>query len=490
MASTCQQLDPNNGLYDYLELAPLLSAGKDDAGLTELVRRLRDARPAKLHLRPRYQQTEALFLQADMPPRVAARGAQRIPYFSVPLREPYPQVVRGWSGALLARGRSWREAGRPRDAVGAHAAVVRLLNDLVVDSPDPIVALMASEILPAAWSELKGDVETCRGVRADAAADALVQAIGRQSERIAALRPRWHAIAEEGMNVLPYTGLSYHVTLARPEHQAAMAALFWVAIAAVTWAILLVLCIFLLVVAASASDRAGIKIRWSRPRVSVWLALLVVCGPTVAFMLWMRMAVSDYSWILSLPSIWTVAAWPAVVVVLVGLAVRWCMRMAGPAGKSFFPGGGLAVIVVFLLTLALLPLVLSGRAWLPPVEIRVFRIGGLLIGIESLAVLVAWIGSALLRAGRGEFSLAAWSRAYLNAAAAALLAMSLIATTGLLINRQADLRHQRAFVRAAADPLTDRLGPGWLEQHLGGTASLLERIESLCGPGVAKPPPG
>ena len=489
-AASYRQFDPDNDLYDYLELAPLLAAGKDDAGLAERAGRLKDARPATLHLRRRYQQAEAVFLQAGTPPRVAARDAQCVPYVLRPLQEPYPRVLRSWSDAMLARGRSWREAGRPRDAVGAHSAVVRLLNDLVIDSPDPIVALTASEILPTAWGELKRDVETCRGRRAAADTGALVQAIRQQSERIASLRPRWHKIATEGMNVLPYTGLSYHVMLARPEHQRVMAALCWVAIAAVTWAVLLVLCIFLLLVAGSVSDRAGIEIRWRRPGVSGGLALLVVCGPAVLLMIWLRSAGIDYSWIVSLPSVWPVMLSPAVVLVFVGLAVRWCMIMAGPAGKSLATGGGLVVVVVFLLTLILLPLVLARHAWLPPMAIRVFRIGGLLIGIESVAVLVAWIGSALVRAGRGGFCLAAWSRAYLNVAATALLAMSLIATTALLINRQADLRHQQAFVRAAADPLTDRLGPGWLEQHLGGTASLLERIESLCDSGVAKPPPG
>jgi hypothetical protein len=487
-AATYRRYDPNNGLYDYLALTPLLAAGeRGDAALRTAVHVLKSVGPGRLHLTRRYQQMEALWLRAEMPVRVAARGAARVPYLVRPLREPYPRVLREWSAGMLALGKVWREAGRPADAVAAHAAVVRLLDDLVHDSPVPNMAMVVSEVAPVAWEELARDLKANAGSQGDAAASQLATAIRKQAQRAAGLRPRWHAVAGEGVNVLPYTGLSFHVMLAVPEHQRVLATLCAAGLAAATWAILLVLSIFWLVISAVASNPTGIELAWRRRAVSWWLGCLVVCGPVVLAAIGLRMGRIDYAWLLSLPSIWAVLLWPAVVLVLLGLAIRWCTQVTGVAGKCLSPGGGLGVVILFLIILIVLPTGPGSKPWMPPAEILTIRNGGFLLGAGSLVVLVAWIGKALRKAGRVTFAVVAWSRGYLNVTAAALLGMTLIGFGLLLLNHRVDLLHQKAFARAAADPLADRLGPGWLEESVGGGRELLQRIESQVATSVANP---
>ncbi|HSW45540.1 MAG TPA: hypothetical protein VLM89_08210 [Phycisphaerae bacterium] len=483
-SASYRQLDRMNGLYDYMALIPFLHAGSDqDAVLRERVAELGSADRARLHLIRQYHEAERLFLQAGVPPRIAARGARRVPIVIPAMREPYPRVLRDFSAVLLARARSWREAGLGDDAFNAHAALVRLMDELVRDSNTPEVALLASEILPPVWRELEGDLEA--GATTRPASGGLTEEVGRRMRQVALLRERWHAEAAEGTNVLPYTGMTHHVLLARREHQRVMATACMSALCLATWVVLLAAGVFWLVPALVVSNPAGIELRWRRRHVSWWVAPVAVALPTLLPALLLRGWQVDYSWVLSLPSIWAVLLWPAVVLVLLGLAVRWCTRVTGVAGKHLSPRGALVVVVVLLLSLVTLTLTPAGPPWMPPAEIRGFRVGGLALGAVSLLVLVVWIGAALSRGQRGRFSVFAWSRAYLHVTSAALAGMTILTMGALLANRQADLRHRQAFVRAAENPLADRLGSGWIDEYFGGSRELLNRIRVHRAGGMA-----
>jgi hypothetical protein len=121
--------------------------------------------------------------------------------------------------------------------------------------------------------------------------------------------------------------------------------------------------------------------------------------------------------------------------------------------------------------------------------VSAFRWAGIALGLVSLLVLVGWIGSVLIRARRGGFCVFSWARACLNVTAASFLLMTVITAGALWLNRQADRRHQDAFVRAAADPMSDRLGSGWLDWGFTGAGPLIEQIDAwINAHNVAKPP--
>ncbi len=483
-----RQLDPDNGLYDYLALYPELKGGDArDEPLRERIARLRSAEPARLNLARRHKAAQSLFLEAGCPRRVAALAGGNAPYYLKPLHEAYPRVLREFSIAMLARGKAWRESGRVEAAIEAHTAVVRLLTNLVTESPAPNVGMLASEVLPMAWAELGRDVEALPA----APSSDLRLAIARQADRAAGIRPAWHEAADDRTNLLPFTGLCYHVELAVPEHRRVMTTITWSLLCIVAFLTLLVLCVIWLVVAGVASNPRGVEVYWRKRRISPWLATIIICAPCVALMMVLQATAPNYTWLFSLPSVWAVAFWPVLIPVLVGLAARLCTTSSDE--NLIIPLRRSCSAVMPLIVCPILGAIIAftgHHIGSPPPVVQACRYAGIGLGVASALVLVCWIVSAILRSRRNRFCVFSWARGCLNVAAPALLLMTLITATGLWLNRQADLRHQDAFVRAAADPLTDRFGPDSLARAFGGAGPLLDRIEA-CGRAadVAKPSP-
>lgn len=483
-----RQLDPDNGLYDYLSLYPELKGGNvRDELLRERIARLRSAAPARLYLARRHKAAESLFLDAACPRRVAAIAGGNAAHYLKPLHEAYPRVLREFSVAMLAQGRTWRESGHGEAAVDAHTAVVRLVIDLVTESPAPNIAMLASEVLPTAWAELERDIEALPA----ASSSDLTLAIAQQADRAAKIRPAWHEAADDRTNILPFTGLCYHVELAVPEHRRVMATITCSLLCIVAFLALLIVCVIWLVVTAVASNPRGVEVRWRKPRISSWLAPIIICAPCVALMILLHTTAPNYTWLFSFPSVWAVTFWPVLIPVFVGLAARLCTTSSDESLMIPLRRSGMAVIPLIVCPIigAIIAFV-THRIGSPPPVIQVCRCAGIGLGIGSALVLACWIVSTIIRARRHRFCVFSWARGCLNVAAPALLLMTLITVTGLWLNRRADLRHQDAFVRAAADPLTDRLGPDSLARAFGGARPLLDRIEP-CGraAGVAKPSP-
>jgi len=486
-----RQADPDNGLYAYLEvLAALREPGGDGVALLDRVRSLRTTPRVRLYLARQYRTAQGVFGEARVPPRRAARAAEQLryqaPYLGAPeLREAHGPLLRELANRLLDRGTLWRESGRVDDAITAHTAIVRLLTDLAEDSPSPDVVLLAADRLPGALRELARDAAAGEsGQRIDETAGLAAStgaACREQADRIASLHERWHELADrEGINVLPYTGGSFHVLLAPREHRNAMCSLCVTLLLMATWLVLLALCLVWLGAAFLTFRPIDIGLAWRSGRRSQWLAAAIVCGPAVLLSVLIWVVRIDFTWLISLPSVWAVCLWPALVPVMVGLAARLQMTPAHPAAPLLGSRAGVWIpALVLVLTGVLGPVLLVPQKdpWQPPGAIQSFRTVGFLVGFESVVVAGVWITAALARLRRGKFSLRLAFRMYLHVASVALLVVSLISLAGLVANHCLDRAHQRAFAEAAADPLGDRLGDAWYETYFGGARALAERLE-------------
>jgi len=491
-----RQADPDNGLYAYLEaLSALREPGGDGVTLLDRVRSLRTAPRVRLYLARQYRTARGVFGEAQVPARRAARAAEqlryRAPYVgAAALREAHGPILRELANRLLNRGTAWRESDRLDDAITAHTAVVRLLTDLAKDSPSPDVVLLAAEELPESLHELARDaaaggsaqtVDETAGPATNTGA-----ACREQADRIASLHERWHELADrDAINVLPHTGESFHVLLVPREHRNAMCSLCVTLLSMATWLGLLALCLVWLGVAILTFRPADIELAWRHGSRSKWLAAAIVCGPLVLLSVLIWVVRIDFTWLISLPSLWAVCLWPALVPVMVGLAARLQMVTARPAAHLSWSRAGVWIpALVLVLTVVLGPVLLVPREdpWQPPGAIQSFRTVGFLVGLESVVVAGVWIAAALIRLRRGKFSLRTWSCMYLHVASAALLVVSLISLAALAANQRLDMVHQRAFAGAAADPLGDRIGDAWYETYFAGARALAEHMETRHQP--------
>jgi len=478
-----RQADPDNGLYVYLEvLAALRQTGTDESVLRDRLYALRNAPKSKLYLARQYRLARAVFSEAGLPPRRAARAAEEMrslfPYLRDPeMRETHGPLLCELTRRLRKQGNSWRESGRFGDALAAHLGIVRLWTELAEESPTSDVVLLASELLPNALRELERDADAI-GLDQPITVDGLT--LQEHSERVASLHARWHALADrDGTNVLPFTGGSFHVLLAPRQHLRVMGSLCISLLFVVTWLVLFILCLFFLAVAIVTYGPVDATLTWQRRRYGKMLAVAIVCVPAILCAAGLWTGWLDFTWLISLPTFWAICPLPALIPVMIGLSAR--LQLAPSAQLTWSKVGTWIAISVLALTAVLGPVLFATQKapWQPPRSIQSFRTVTSFLGLESIVILALWMAVAFLRHIGDKFSLRSWSRIYLHVASAALLVLAVLSLTLLVANHHLDMAHQRAFAQAAADPCSDRLGEAWYETYFAGTCKLARQLTNL-----------
>ncbi|HOW72856.1 MAG TPA: hypothetical protein PKY77_19830 [Phycisphaerae bacterium] len=484
---SCRRSDADNGLYDFLDLLVLLRSGQGgDAALLAGLSKVTSAPPVRLYvLRQRQVVEEALGREG-----VSRRRAAVVAWESCTwLQQSHDRVFRELARLLLGRASAWRETGCAADAVRAHAALVRLATDVAEDSPSPGTVLLASELTASGCRELARDAAAVgvgsgpAGGTSDRPLPLVMDARRGDAEglKAAALGDVWHEVVDrEGVGMLPWMGASMHVLLARSEHHRVMVSLVSSVLALACYLTLLV--VLVLVGASTVATRMppGVELKWPGGRWGCWCAAALPVLPLLAMWVYLSLADIDFSWLLSAPSVVGVALFPALTVILLGVAAYLSAGVVEEERRwGWSLKGGGVVGVVSLLTLVLVRGIVSGDApWRPPLWVREFRAAGLVLSLFCLLSVASWILVSVLRYRRGRFSLAVLSRALLPVVAASFLYAGVLSFSLLWLNEARNTAHQQAFARAAADPVTGQLGPDWYRDHLAGARALIEALEN------------
>jgi len=440
-----RQADPDNGLYAYLDLLIQLSQQDNPASASsdnheevlKKLRQLRFASPVKLYMKRQYEITESVFRKSHLSPRESACLANQITYtFS-----SYRPVLRKLANQLIQRGQQWQKTGHEQEARLAYATAVRLLTDIVDDSPKPEVALLAAESLPVA---LKG--------------------LGQKqpADQVEDFQNRWQQLAgRDEVNLLPRTS---GVLLASSHHHRTLRWLSAVLISIGAWLTLLVTGLVLLLIIAFTQIRSDEQLNWSWKGRRAIASIFLACGPLIILLLMIATVNMHFVWLFSIRSLPVLLVAPGVSIVAAGLAGRFSIRRNDEVNQSYRRRIGLYVVVllpVLTLILGVLMIPIGTEAWRPPAGIQLFRKLGFVIGAECCIVVVAWMIWALIQHRRMIIPLGTWARATFRVVVFSMLLVSLISLISLVINHKKDLIHQQAFAAAMADPLADRLGTDW-----------------------------
>jgi hypothetical protein len=473
-----RRIDADNGLYAYLEALEQLRAGgeeRDNAAM-QLLRAAEAGPSARLYAARQREVAIAGFARAGVSPRRAAVEADRLGMVFRELHEAHRPVLRELTNRLVQRAAAWAEAGRAADAAVAQRAVLHLFDGVIADDATQVdVATLAAECELKALRAplpLAGDSKE---------AGELAAARSQKAREVAGFVERWRSLADpNAINVLPWTG---EIVVARSAHERVLRSLASAAACVGTWLVLLVASLVLGAAAAwgTLRQRAGdhgtafaVSPVWaSRSVLSGWLPAGFVLMPLIAILLMFAFGHVPLVWLLSAPTLPAMLFSPWVTVVFLGAAARLWVRLcpAGPThGDHEFDAeaarvplkavkvavGAIAVGVV----LALLLIPMKSEAWRPPATVQYLRKVGALFGLVCFMLTVGWIAWGQVRRWRRGLRAGALARATLPVAARALLGAAVLSTIALGWNQWNDSRHQRAFVAAAADPISDRLGPG------------------------------
>lgn len=486
---SCRREDPGNGLYDSLDLLILLRSnnGDDTAVLAQLVRVSSAPEVQVRILRQRQVIQEALIHEGVSQRRAALLAWEGCTW----LQQSCDKTMRELARLLTAKASAWREAGRTADAVRAHAAIVRLATDLAKESPSPGTMLLASELTASACREQARDhaVNGAGSRPASGSADTSGSSSSRPDPRAfeeaaskaAALSEAWHRIVDrDGVGVLPWMGASIHILLARPEHHRAMVSLVCSLLALTCCATLLALLVPVGIAAVVGRMPPDVELKWRGGQRGRWGAAALPVLPLLVFLLCLSLTGIDFTWLLSAPSIVGVVLFPSLAVALLGVAVYGFAFLVEKESRYGWSLKGVCVVgVVLLLSLPLIRGLVGGNvSWRPPLTVCELRAAGFVIPVLCFLLLVAWILLSVRRYRHGRFSLAVLSRAFLPVAAIAFLYASVLSFSLLWLNDSRNTTHQQAFARAAADPVADRLGPNWYQDHLTGARVLVETTES------------
>ncbi|NLX14670.1 MAG: hypothetical protein GXY44_13595 [Phycisphaerales bacterium] len=451
-----KQIDSGNSLYDYGRLLLLLrrtnaAATQPEKGYPQLVREIRQlitAPPARLHLKRSRESMYTTLTANGMSPR---RAAASMDFFST---GEYRAVLRELTQRLKDAADLWMSRGQIEDAREAQRLILRLLTDLVTDSPIPEVALLAAEpVLP----------ETLRALEHE-----------QPARIIEEFHPRWHGHhTEERVNIMPHTG---NLPLANHEHTLVMRSLCAAVITIVTWLVFAFASLLWLLVSGLSNTPDDGHPRWHRPNTARLISPVVALVPFVFLVLFVTGNPGRFTWLISYPTIPAsimLAAWVPLVVKVIAR-----LNMQPPAGfeDRWRPRWLLILLALLVLATVVMALVwpVPNDSWRPPPVVQRFRILIPSIGVFVLVSAAFWSLVDFLYRRRARLPAGVYARANLSVAAGSLLLLSVVGLGILLANQYRDQRHEQAFVRAAADPLADRLGPAWDKDYFEPVRRLLQ----------------
>lgn len=464
-----RRADPNNGLWVVIDLLAALEArSPNEETIRDRLHGLRHAPPMRLYLAEQHRLLFRAFRDAGVPPRRAAVAAQRIRVYMRQLVSREAETLRRLARRLDARARRWAEAGDETGARDARLAIIHIMTQAVRESPTPLIGLAASEWVARAARDLSEEAD------GDGTIQAAVQA--------ASFRDDWHALVQShGVNVLPYTGLTLHASLARRSQERALRGILSVmlleGVALSLVAVVLVAGVMTLVTRLPADGEVRFQPAgpwWFEPGILV--AGAYVLGPLLAMLAVIGIVRIDAPWLISLPSLYAVIGWPALVVVLLGIGIKRHRDGVGSVSGASDTRRGAALSLAVLIAAGGLAgglCLWRGGLDLVPWGVRCFRTGGIMAGGAGVVVLGVWIADALYRALGRRFAWSVWSRSYLTAASMALTVVIMLLGAAGVLNARWDRQHQVAFAQGMADPLGDLLGEDWYETYFALADALL-----------------
>lgn len=455
--SVVEAIDPANGMRAWLEFL-LILRGQDaiaasrpaeaDPVIIPALGRLRAVPPVRLHA----MQEQRLILRAlaDESPRQRSSYAPFFIYGAVESAQPNTSrssrpLLSDIADRLETLAQRWQKEDRAAESRAARESIVRLMTQVVDDSPTPeLAALAAEKMVPA----LRGLGESAR------------------ADRMAEFQERWRlAFAADQTNVVPHTGKA---VVAEREHDFVLRSMAAVLACLVAWTILAVLVIAFMVALLVTQPPDDITVQWRHPAQGPREAALLACAPLLAVLVVLVVTDLPWMWLISYPSAQSVILLTSLMLVSTGAASWLCVRLPEPFRACPLPARTVWAVVAFCIPTFLVVMLFvpieQGPGFAPPM-IQRFRLWGSVLGLLSLLVTAAWVVGGLVHRTRTGLPAGVWARAGLNTAASALLLTSILLWPVLIANQYLDTLHSEAFVQASTDPLADRLGPDWKERY-------------------------
>jgi len=410
--------DPENSLYDFLELLAALREGREDEQLIDQMKHATQGDPCRLRV---WDQQEALFAGFAEIGYGRREAAGYVPYW---LDRSYRPVLRELVKRLKGKAEAWRQAGRDKEAGVAEACRRGLVEGVLCEQRMPEVALFGARLVGDMADEA-GDKERVKKAEAYVAA--------------------WHEISadEERVNILPHTG-QYEVA-----YQGWVLTSFTGAVTGLyCWLVLSLLCLYWGVV-AFVTRRNGAE---AYVEAVGWKVLAVrgvlFCGLWLLLMaILLAVFQGSFSWVVSLPTVPALLLLPT----WVWPMVHGCTRLGcDKSVKAVWPrlaGLWLLIGLAGLVFVVFMVWLMSGSSKLvtPPAGVLYFRFLGMLGGFALLVFSVTWALAEWRSRIKAGWPTGVFARMYLRTGAWCLLVLTILTCGVLFWNAVEDSFHESAF---------------------------------------------
>ncbi|NLE60674.1 MAG: hypothetical protein GX616_20200 [Planctomycetes bacterium] len=443
-------LRSNNGLRAWAELLLLTRRADgaiasrpvdDDSSILAAIATARSAPPIRLYTAEVRSLVEKTF--AEEPPRILAAHASS--YVDAVCLSGSRPVLMELVRRLEALADRWDEAGKHAEARAAREAILDLMTDATRDARTPELAMLASEMMLPAATKLN---------------------MAERAERLGEFRDRWRqAFQGDRINWIPHTG---QTVLAEKAHDRLMRSMTATLVAMATWVILAAIAIFMMVAILVTQPPDDITVQWRRLKRGPREAAVLACSPMLGFLVLIALADIPWTWLISYPTLKAGLLLPGLLLVSIGAATWISVQLREPFKPCPLPGKVAWAAAAFCVpTLLVLAMFVSPNRepWQPPALIQRLRLWGAVVGGVCLALAALWVIGGVVHRARTGLPAGVWARASLGTVASALLLTSFVLWGVLAVNQYCDIRHERAFVKAMADPVADKLGPDWLERY-------------------------